>query len=68
MSEPRYPDGWDQKRIREVLEHYEPQTEDEQFEEIEASLEQDEMTLVSVPSKIMPEVLALIAREQKTRT
>ena len=68
MSEFRYPDGWNEKRARDVLEHYETQTEDEQFEEIEAALEQDDMTLVSVPSKLMPEVRALIARDQNTGT
>jgi hypothetical protein len=37
MSEPRLPKGWDEARVREVLAHYESQTEDEQFTEIEGS-------------------------------
>jgi hypothetical protein len=39
MSEPKYPPGWDEERVSQVLSHYEEQTEDEQFAEIEAARE-----------------------------
>ena len=37
MREQKLPPGWDENRIREVLAHYECQSEDEQFVEIEAA-------------------------------
>ena len=37
MSQHNYPPGWDEERVRQVLAHYEKQTEDEQFAEIEAA-------------------------------
>jgi O-phosphoseryl-tRNA(Cys) synthetase len=65
MSEQRFPSGWDEKRVREVLAHYESQTEDEEFAEVESALESDNITMVAVPTELVPEVQALIARGQK---
>jgi endonuclease V-like protein UPF0215 family len=39
MSKQKFPAGWDEQRVREVLAHYESQSEDEQFAEIEAARE-----------------------------
>jgi hypothetical protein len=64
MSEQRFPPGWDEESVRGVLAHYEDQTEDEQFAEIEASREEEETTLMAIPTKLVPEVRALIARER----
>ncbi len=62
MNQENFPPGWDEKRVREVLEHYEHQTEDEQFAEIEAAREAEGTTLMSVPNELVPEVRALLAR------
>jgi hypothetical protein len=64
MSEQKFPPGWDEARVREVLNHYENQTEDEQFAEIEAAREAEGVTLMAVPTELVPEVRALIARKQ----
>ena len=64
MSTQNFPPGWDDARVREVLSHYESQTEDEQFAEIEAAFETDGMTLIAVPTDLVPEVRALLARSQ----
>jgi len=29
MSKPRFPTGWDEKRVADLIDHYEKQTEDE---------------------------------------
>ena len=63
MSEQKFPPGWDEKRVREVLAHYEEQTEDEQFAEIEAAREAEGMTLIAVPTELASEVRALLARK-----
>jgi len=39
MSEQKLPPGWDEARIREVIEHYDSQDEDERAAEIEAAWE-----------------------------
>jgi hypothetical protein len=64
MSEQRFPPGWDEERVRQVLAHYESQTEDEQFAEIEAAQEAEGVTMMAVPSDLVPEVRALLARKQ----
>lgn len=64
MKEQKFPPGWDEKRIKEVIAHYENQTEDEEFAEIEAALEAKDMTLMAIPTEFVPEVRALLARKQ----
>jgi hypothetical protein len=64
MSEQKFPPGWDEDRVRQVLAHYEDQTEDEQFAEIEAAREAEGVTLMAVPTELVPEVRALLARKQ----
>jgi len=64
MSEQKYPPGWDEDRVRQVLAHYENQTEDEQFAEIEAAFEAEGVTMMAVPTELVPEVRALLARLQ----
>ena len=64
MSEPKFPPGWDEERVRRVIAHYDAQTEDEQFAEIEAAREAEGVTLMAVPTELVPEVRALLARKQ----
>jgi hypothetical protein len=64
MNQPNFPPGWDERRVREVLAHYENQNEDEQFAEIEAAEEAEGFTMMAVPTELAPEVRALIARKQ----
>ena len=64
MSDQKFPPGWDEARIREVIEHYDSQDEDERAAEIEAAWEAEGMTLMSVPTELVPEVRALLARKQ----
>jgi hypothetical protein len=60
-----FPKGWNEERVRQVLAHYENQSENEQFAEIEAALEQEDTIMIAVPAKLAPEVWALIARNQE---
>jgi hypothetical protein len=63
MKKQKFPPGWDEKRVREVIAHYENQTEDEEFAEIEAALEAEDVTLMAIPTELVPEVRALLARK-----
>ena len=56
MSNQKFPPGWDEERVREVLAHYESQSEDEQFAEIEAAREAEGTTMMAVPTELAPEV------------
>jgi hypothetical protein len=62
MREQKFPPGWNEERVRQVIAHYEDQTEDEQFAEIEAAREAEDITMMAVPTELVPKVQALIAR------
>jgi len=65
MTTPQqFPSGWDEARVREVIAHYDNQTEDEQAAEIEAALSDTAVTMVAVPVELADEVRALIARRK----
>ncbi|MDX1963396.1 MAG: hypothetical protein SFX18_09600 [Pirellulales bacterium] len=64
MTQQNLPPGWDAERIRKVLLHYETQTEDEQFAEIEAAFDDDSTIMMAVPAELVPEVRELLARRQ----
>jgi hypothetical protein len=57
-----FPKGWDEDRVRQVLDHYESQSEDEQFAEIEAAFEQEDTVTMTIPASLAQEVRALVAR------
>jgi hypothetical protein len=61
----RFPPGWDEKRVRRVLEHYESQSEGEAVTEDEAAFQRASGTLMEVPSPLVPEVQQMISRYQR---
>lgn len=62
MKQSKFPPGWDEKRVREVLARYETQTEDEALAEDEAAYEDSSQTFIEVPNELVPEVRELVAR------
>jgi hypothetical protein len=64
MNKKKFPPGWDESRVRRVLEHYESQGDDEAVAEDEATLDTPGQTLIEVPSKIVPRVRQLIAEHE----
>jgi hypothetical protein len=62
MSKSRFPPGWDEKRVKGVISHYESQSEDEDVAEDEAAMDG---TVMAVPSELVPEVRDLIAKHKK---
>jgi hypothetical protein len=62
----KFPPGWDEGRVKRVLEHYESQTEDEAVAEDEASFEATTHTAIEVPIDLVPTVRELIARHRKS--
>ena len=56
-----YPQGWDEERVRGVLDHYENLTEDEAAREDEAAFEDSGQTAMAIPNELVPKVRALLA-------
>lgn len=61
----KFPPGWDDRKVKGVVEHYESQTESEAVAEDEAGTELDGQTLMEVPNELVPTVRDLIARRRK---
>ena len=61
MKEPKYPEGWDEDRVQQVLRHYESQSDEEAVAEDEARYEATTETMMSVPIELVPLVRELIA-------
>ena len=64
MRQSKFPPGWDEQRVREVLAHYEAQSEDEAVAEDEAVLESPGQTVMEVPTDLVPTVRELIAKRR----
>ena len=64
MTQARFPDGWDEARVRRVLDHYESQTADEAVAEDEAAYESTTHTAMEVPVDLVPQVRELIAKRR----
>lgn len=62
MKKTKFPLGWNEERVRKVLEHYEAQTEEEAVAEDEAAYDMPGQTLMEVPADLVPVVRELIAK------
>ena len=64
MSDQKLPQGWDESRIRRVLDHYESQTDETAAAEDQAGFESTTHTAMEVPVELVPEVRNLIAKRR----
>jgi len=69
MKRNKYPAGWNENKVREVLKHYESQTEDEAIAEDESIFESKDQAVMVVPKKLVPRITRLIekARPRQSR-
>ena len=65
MSQNRFPPGWDEERVKHLIERYESQTEEEAVAEDEAAAANPSHTLIQVPNDLVPAVRAMIADHKK---
>jgi hypothetical protein len=63
MKQSRFPKGWDDDRVKRVLDHYENQTEDIAVAEDEAAWEDTSHTFIEVPNELVPAVRELLAKK-----
>jgi len=64
MKQNKFPPGWDEQRVRRVLEHYESQSDEEAVAEDEAGVSTS--TVMNVPEELVPAVRELIAKHKKS--
>ena len=65
MKQSGFPPGWDEERVRRVLDHYETQTEAEAVAEDEGTWEEPSQTVMEIPRRLVPLVRELIAKHQE---
>jgi len=58
-----FPPGWDESRVKRVIEHYDSQTEYESLAEDEAAFETSGLTFMEIPNELVPVVRELIAKQ-----
>ncbi len=61
----KFPKGWDEKRIKAVLSHYEKQSEEEAAEEDESAFINRTQTAMEIPVQLVSTVRELIAKHQQ---
>ena len=66
MKPPGFPKGWDERRVSELLAHYETQSEEEAVVEDDAISLDPGQTVMEIPSRLVPAVRELIARHEET--
>ena len=62
MIDKHFPPGWDEERVRQVLAHYETQTEEEAVAEDERAFGERDRTVVEIPVELMPVIREVIAQ------
>ena len=67
MKRNRFPSGWNEARVRKVLEHYEEQAGEEAVAEDEAAFQLRSQTVMVVPKRLVPEITRLIEKRRSRR-
>jgi hypothetical protein len=62
----KFPPGWNERKVRAVIRHYEQLTDEELAREIENAPKVTNETLISVPTDLLPAVQKLILQYQKS--
>jgi hypothetical protein len=64
MKQAKYPDGWDEARVKRVLAHYEQRSDEEAVAEDEAAYESTTHTTMEVPVDLVPAVRELLPKRR----
>ena len=65
MTRQQFPPGWDARKVKELADYYDRQSDDEAIAEAEAALEAEGETLMMVPTELVPTIRKLIARRRQ---
>ncbi|KOR32685.1 hypothetical protein TI05_05730 [Achromatium sp. WMS3] len=61
MKQSKFPNGWNEARIKSVIDHYEMQSEEEAVIEDETEFDLSNHTFMEIPIQLVPKVRELIA-------
>lgn len=64
MNQTKFPDGWNEERVRKLLAFYSEQTGDQAVAEDEAGVESSD-PVMNVPRDLVPAVRELIAKRRR---
>jgi hypothetical protein len=64
MGQDRFLRGWDEERVRRVLDHYDAQSDEEAVAEDEAAYESTTHTAMEIPVDLVQQVRELIAKRK----
>ena len=64
MKANRFPPGWNDERVQNLIAHYEGQNDAEAIAEDEAALEDPTQAVMLVPRGLVPAVRKLLARHE----
>jgi hypothetical protein len=59
----RFPKGWDEARVRRLLQHYEGQTDEEAAAEDDAIFNDKKSTFMQIPARLVPAVRKLLQKK-----
>jgi hypothetical protein len=62
----KFPPGWDEARVRRVLEHYDALTDEEVLAEDESAFDTASDTTMTVPADLVPAVRELISKHRRS--
>jgi hypothetical protein len=60
----KLPPGWSERRLKEVAEYYDNQSEEKQAAEHERAFHAEGQTVMVVPTELVPEIRRMIARRR----
>lgn len=64
MKQTKFPPGWNEDRVRRLLEHYKTQSDDEAVAEDEAAYESTTHTVMEIPVELVPAVRELLGKRR----
>ena len=64
MKRASFPEGWNEERVRRVLEHDERQSDEEAVAEERPPYESTTHTAMDIPVELVPEVRELLAKRR----
>lgn len=65
MSDNKFPPGWDEKKAREVAEHYDTLSDEDAAAEIDRAYEDKTTTVMHIPVELVPAVRELLNKRGK---